>query len=194
MSRPQHLKAVRLRLIPAALGLGAVVALAGCSAGQVTETDTQVAAVNGGSGDVKDVAVRDATLTFPSEASFYPAGSSAPMELVVSNQGPDDELVSVSSPYAASAKVSGDTSLPTNTALHAVGENEDLAPGENARIVDITLQGLKQQISPGVTVPVTFSFAKAGQITVQVPIGQDDTPRPEHGNPPAEGHEGQSEH
>ncbi|MFC7341149.1 copper chaperone PCu(A)C [Saccharopolyspora griseoalba] len=187
MSRPQHLKAVRLRLIPAALGLGAVVALAGCSAGQVTETDTQVAAVNGGSGDVKDVAVRDATLTFPSDASFYPAGASAPMELVLANQGPDDRLVSVASPYAASATVSGETSLPTNSALHALGGNEQLDPGEDARTVKITLQGLKQQVGAGVTVPVTFTFEKAGQVTVQVPLGKDHNPRPEHGNPPAEG-------
>lgn len=187
MSRPQHHKAVRLRLIPAALGLGAVVALAGCSAGQVTETDTQVAAVNGGSGEVKDVAVRDATITFPSDASFYPAGASAPIELMLANQGPDDRLVSVSSPYAASATVSGETTLPRDSSLQALGENERLNPGPDARIVEISLQGLKQQIGPGVTIPVTFTFEKAGQVTVQVPLGADHSPRPEHGNPPAEG-------
>jgi copper(I)-binding protein len=191
VSRPQHLKAVRLRLIPAALGLGAVVALAGCSAGQVTETDTQVAAVNGASGDVKDVAVRDATFTFPSDASFYPAGASAPMELMLANRGPDDRLVSVSSPYAASATVSGETTLPTDSALHALGGNDELNPGPSARTVKITLQGLKQQLGAGVTIPVTFTFEKAGQLTVQVPLGQDHDPRPEHGNPPAEGEGGE---
>lgn len=189
MSRPQHLKAVRLRLIPAALGLGAVVALAGCSAGQITETDTQVAAVNGGSGDAKQVAVRNATLTFPTGGAFYRAGSSAPLELVVSNEGPDDKLVQVSSPYAASAQVSGTSDLPSHTALHVTGPTPEPATADQ-RKAQITLNGLKQDITPGVTVPVTFVFAKAGQITVQVPIGEDHNPRPEHGSPVPGGHAG----
>ncbi|MDI2030732.1 hypothetical protein QFW96_19010 [Saccharopolyspora sp. TS4A08] len=185
MSRPQHLKAVRLRLIPAALGLGAVVALAGCSAGQVTETDTQVAAVNGGSGDAQQVAVRNATLAFPTEGAFYRAGSSAPLELVLSNTGPNDKLVQVTSPFAASGQVGGTTDLPTNTSLHASGPTAKPA-GNDQRTVQIALNGLKQDITPGVTVPVTFVFEKAGPVTVQVPIGADHNPRPEHGSP-AEG-------
>lgn len=189
MSRPQHLKAVRLRLIPAALGLGAVVALAGCSAGQVTETDTQVAAVNGGSGDVKQVAVRNATLSFPTEGAFYRAGSSAPLELVLSNEGPNDKLVQVTSPYAASATVGGVTDLPSRTALHATGPSAQPAAGVDQRKVQITLNGFKQDITPGVTVPVTFVFAQAGQVTVQVPIGADHNPRPEHGSPAPGGHQ-----
>lgn len=188
MSRPQHLKAVRLRLIPAALGLGAVVALAGCSAGQITETDTQVAAVNGGSGDAKQVAVRNATLSFPTEGAFYRAGSSAPLELVLSNEGPDDKLVQVTSPYAASAQVSGTSDLPSNTALHATGPSAQPATADQ-RTVQITLNGLKQDITPGVTIPVTFVFAKAGQVTIQVPIGEDHNPRPEHGSPTPGGHQ-----
>ena len=189
MSRPQHLKAVRLRLIPAALGLGAVVALGGCSAGQVTETDTQVAAVNGASGDAKQVAVRNATLAFPTEAAFYRAGSSAPVELVLSNGGPDDKLVQVSSPFAASAQISGISELPSGTALHATGPSAKPA-GAGQRTVQITLNGLKQDTTPAVTIPVTFVFAKAGQVTVQVPIGEDHNPRPEHGSPVPGGHAG----
>ncbi|RRO17369.1 copper chaperone PCu(A)C [Saccharopolyspora rhizosphaerae] len=169
-------------MIPAALGLGAVVALAGCSAGQVTETDTQVAAVNGGSGDAKQVAVRNATLAFPPQGAFYRAGSSAPVQVVLSNEGPNDKLVQVSSPYAASGQVSGTTDLPSNTALHATGPSaQPASTGE--RTVQITLNGLKQDITPGVTIPVTFVFAQAGQVTVQVPIGEDHHPRPEHGSP-----------
>ncbi|GAA2791026.1 hypothetical protein [Saccharopolyspora taberi] len=209
MSRPQHQKAVRLRLASAALGIGAVVALAGCSAGQVTETDTQVAAVNGGSGTVQDIAIRDAELTFPSHGSAYRAGSSAPLELVLANEGGiDDRLVQVSSTYAASVEVRGDTALPAGTALHATGEKsgqptiqhepsgsaQPTASGEptappaaqggpsERREVRITVNGLTQDITPGVTIPVTFVFEKAGPVTVQVPIGADHNPRPEgHG-------------
>ncbi|MFI0465249.1 MULTISPECIES: copper chaperone PCu(A)C [Saccharopolyspora] len=185
MSRPQHLKAVRLRLIPAVIGLGAVVALAGCSAGQVTETDTQVAAVNGGNGDLKQISIRDASFTFPTTDARYPAGSSAPVQLVIANEGPSDKLVQVSSPYAASATLGGITDLPSRTALHAVGKSAQVQQGETAadRVVEITLNGFKQDITPGVTVPVTFVFEKAGSVTVQVPVGADHSPRPEHGSP-----------
>ncbi|MCI2424005.1 copper chaperone PCu(A)C [Saccharopolyspora sp. K220] len=185
MSRPQHFKAARLRLIPAAIGLGAVVALAGCSAGQVTETDTQVAAVNGGSGDLNKIAIRNATFIFPTSGARYPAGSSAPVQLVLTNEGPDDKLVQVSSPYANSATLGGITELPSRTALHATGGSAQVQQAETTadREVQITLNGFKQDIGPGVTVPVTFVFEKAGAVTVQVPIGPDHSPRAEHGSP-----------
>jgi copper(I)-binding protein len=211
VSRSQHHKAVRLRLAPAALGFGAVIALAGCSAGQVTQTDTQVAAVNGASGTVRDVGVRDAQFTFPTVAPFYPAGSSAPLQTVlVNDSGQADRLLQVTSPYAASVQVSGSTDLPSRTALRAYGtlpsnsrqpsqpagspapasgSAEPSAAGSPSgqREIKITLNGLTQKIGPGVTVPVTFVFEKAGAVTVQVPIGADPKPRPEHGSP-GEGH------
>lgn len=194
MSRTSHTKALRLRLIPAALGMGAVIALAGCSAGQVTETDTQVSAVNGASGQVKDLSVRDAQFSFPSgKKPLYPAGSSAPMELVLVNGGDKlDRLVQVSSPYAASGRLAGTTDLPGRTALRAMGEPaEPTIQGHpsDQKTVTITLDGLKQDIRPGVTIPVTFVFANSGAVTVQVPIGPDHKPRPERGSPePASNH------
>jgi copper(I)-binding protein len=213
VSRPQHLKAARLRLVSAALGLGVAVALAGCSAGQVTQTDTQVAAVNGGSGSVKEIAVRNAQLSFPTSGQFYATGSSAPLQVVLANEGEDDRLVEVSSPYAQSATVEGETTLPSGTALHAYGEaaatptqqaqptgqqqqptaESSAAPqsSENQlgqREVQITLNGLTQDITPGVTIPVTFKFEKAGEVTVQVPIAEDTKPRGPEDPGSAQGH------
>nr|WP_228046278.1 hypothetical protein [Saccharopolyspora sp. HNM0983] len=191
-------------MIPAALGIGAVAVLGGCSAGQVTETDTQVAAVNGASGDAQDVAVRNAHLSFPTAGASYPAGSSAPLELVIANEGPDDQLVRVTSPYAQSADLGGETALPQGTALHGTGESAGAGPTDGAqpgepqtgepqtpapaspngqREVQITLTGFTQEIGPGVVIPVTFEFANAGPVTMQVPIGEDDAPRPEHNSP-----------
>lgn len=201
MSRPQHHIAPRARLASAALGLGAVIALAGCSAGQVTETDTQVAAVSGGSGDVNNVGVRNAMLTFPEGQSRYTAGSSAPLQAVLINDGAqDDKLVQANSPFAQSVQIGQTTDLPAHTSLHALGQpQESSQPSEGAqpaqqpeqqpaqgsatsqRQVSITLNGLTQDITPGVTVPVTFVFAKSGPVTVQVPIAHDEGPRPEHG-------------
>ncbi|MFR9728507.1 copper chaperone PCu(A)C [Saccharopolyspora sp. MS10] len=181
MSRPQH-HPFRARLTSAALGLGALVALAGCSAGQVTETDTQVAAVPGGSGDAGGIGVRNATLSFPETGARYPAGSSAPLAgVLINDTGELDRLVRVSSTYARSAQVGEETTLPSRSALHAYGSEEVHAGGPEQRQVSITLQGLTQDITPGVTIPVTFEFEKAGPLTVQVPIGEDSTPRPDTG-------------
>ncbi|MGA6165581.1 hypothetical protein [Amycolatopsis magusensis] len=92
----------------AALGLGAALALAGCGAGQITQTDTQLPAVTGGFADLGKLAVRDAKLTFPGEAAYYPAGADAPVELVVANNGPaDDELVAVTAEGATGTEIQG---------------------------------------------------------------------------------------
>lgn len=239
MSRPQQYKAVRLRWIPAVLGLGVVIALAGCSAGQTAQTRTEVAAVSGGSGDVQAIAVRNAMFTFPTGRSVYPAGASVPLSAVLINSGSQgDRLVRVSSTYATSAQISGDTNLPGRTSLIATGvlppslrpvasaqptsgsaeppsTSQSAPPGSPTTTatsptttatsaltsgpvmpsmpagpvagpsgeptLTITLTGLKQLMTPGVTIPVTFVFERAGAVTVQVPIGDDPTPRPGSG-------------
>lgn len=181
VSRPKH-HTFRVRLTSAALGLGAVVALAGCSAGQVTETDTQVSAVPGGSGDANGIGVRNATLSFPESGARYPAGSSAPLAgVLINDTGELDRLVQVNSTFAGSVEVGKERTLPSRTALHAYGAENVQAGGTQQREVSITLKGLTQDITPGVTIPVTFVFEKAGPVTVQVPIGEDTTPRPDTG-------------
>lgn len=199
MSRPKHTKATRLRLAPAVLGLGAVVALSGCATGQQAETSEQTAAIYGANGNVKHMAVRNATLTFPDGEPYYPKGSTAPVDVVLINEAmQQDRLVEVSSSYAASAKISGKTTIPGGTRLYSdgvrAGQSSDYKPtslSEGAGPADpkpvgpvqrpqvnISLVGLTQNIRPGVTIPVTFTFARAGSTTVYVPIGPSGEPRP----------------
>jgi copper(I)-binding protein len=181
-------------LVPAAIGLGALIALTGCSAGQSAETTTEVSAVNGGSASTQQIDIRNAVFTFPGGQSSYPAGSALPLSAVLVNNGSQgDRLLRVSSTYARSAQVTGDTNLPAGRALRATGTPPPTTPptrggsvpvtsgpdydqqptGEPA--VTITLIGATQQITPGVTIPVTFYFQHAGAITLQVPIGPDPT-------------------
>lgn len=226
MSRPQEHKAVgrsavRRRLVPAVLGLGAVLALAGCDAGQTTQTANQVSAVDGASAQSRGIDVRDAQMTYPAQGNLYRAGSSAPLQLLLINQGTQsDRLVSVSSPYATSALVGGTTVIAPGVALRAFGtpaaepsssasspapssspsssaaSSSPAAPTSqpagsvatpgpteqavNQQTVQITLAGLKQDITPGVTIPVTFVFEHAGPITVQMPMGTDPRLRSDH--------------
>ncbi|MEP6853522.1 MAG: hypothetical protein ABJA87_12830 [bacterium] len=63
---------------------------------------------------------------------------------------------------SASPTASGPVTIPAN-GLVQVG------PGTPADTV-ITMTGLKQALTPGLSVPVTFAFASAGRITLQLPV------------------------
>lgn len=194
MSRSQHSKAVRPRLVPAVVGLGAVVALSGCATGQQAETSQQVAAIAGSSAETKTMAVRNATLGFPDGTdgrAVYEKGSSAPVDAVLINESErSDKLVRVSSSYAQSSEITGTRTIPGKQRLYAVeeqgGSTEKLTAAEAANDererVRISLDGLSQDIYPGTTIPVRFTFAEAGSVTLQVPIGGSPEPRPEHGS------------
>ncbi|ASU80746.1 hypothetical protein CDG81_01745 [Actinopolyspora erythraea] len=179
-------------MVPALVGLGAVAALSGCATGQQAETAQQVAAIYGASGDAKTMAVRNATLSYPEEGSVYPEGSNAPVETVLVNSGEQqDRLTGVSSSYARSVEVSGTQRIPSGTRLYAVSDAADqtgitaveATSDDERETVRITLEGLTQGIRPGVTIPVEFTFANAGSVTLQVPIGRSPEDRPEYGSP-----------
>ncbi|QYN23528.1 hypothetical protein [Amycolatopsis sp. DSM 110486] len=93
--------------------LGAALVLAGCGAGQITQTDTQQPAVNGTYAQVKTLVLRDAAVQYPAQGAAYSAGQPAPLTLTIVNQGAqDDQLVSVSSEGTKSpAQISGATDI-----------------------------------------------------------------------------------
>jgi copper(I)-binding protein len=140
--RQQNRRAPGLRKMTSVVaGLGAVLFIAGCGAGQITQTDTQNAAVNGATADVGTIAIRDAEMVLPDTLPegetescqliyYYPAGASAPIELFIVNEGDvDDELVSVTSQVAGSVTVQGDTSVVAGSSL-VVGEHARADAGE----------------------------------------------------------------
>ncbi|GAB3475823.1 copper chaperone PCu(A)C [Amycolatopsis cihanbeyliensis] len=177
----------------AALGLAAAIVVAGCGAGQITQTDTQQAAVNGAQATVGSLAIRDAVLAYPPNDSVYRAGSSAELNLRVINDGDQPaELVSVSSDAAANAIISGASTIAGRNVL-VIGSTEGEVPdfqrptggpdGEPERPGEggIVLRGLAYDVRPGMNVPVTFTFADAGQVTVELPIGVPEHPRTDDG-------------
>jgi copper(I)-binding protein len=110
--------------------LGAL-ALAGCGAGQVTQTDAQLPAVVGANAGVGAVVVRDAYIEFGEQAkgpNVYPRGAAAPLEMTIVNTGVvADRLVSASSPAAASVAITGDTEVPPGRVLLIEGGPEAAA-------------------------------------------------------------------
>jgi copper(I)-binding protein len=103
----------------------AAVAVAGCGAGQITQTSRQVSAVEGASATAGQIAIRNATVEFdaPAEsAAVYPAGGNAPLQMSIVNTGAEvDRLVAASSPAAASVQISGVLRIPGGQELSIQG-------------------------------------------------------------------------
>ena len=146
-------------LLPVAAVVAAVLALSGCAAGQVSQTADQVAGVDGANGTVGYLGVRNAVLAVTTN-SAYAKGANAPLQLWVSNAGTQpDTLSSITTPAATSVQINGIKIIPGQTLRDFTGTRSA-----------ITLQGLTSKITYGQAVPVTFVFATAGSLTVNVPI------------------------
>jgi copper(I)-binding protein len=176
------------RLSAAGAGLAAstlvvAVALTGCSAGQVSQTANQESAVNGTSGTVGHVALRNVHLQAVQTADYLQPGQTVELMMLASNGSPDtnDRLVGITSDVGT-ITVAGDATLPANDVL-VVGspDGQDrtaLEAIERANLAKATV-ALAKPISNGLTYDFTFNFEKAGQTTLAVPISAGSAPRQE---------------
>ncbi len=90
------------------LALGAALALTGCGAGQITQTSTQQAAVNGTHAQVKNIDLRNAAVQYPTSGPGYAAGATPALTLTIVNRGAqDDSLVSVTTEDGTQATIEG---------------------------------------------------------------------------------------
>ncbi|WP_327094334.1 hypothetical protein OIE68_29720 [Nocardia vinacea] len=90
----------RRRMVSVAvLAAGAALVLSGCSAGQISQTATQVAAVNGNHADIDRISLRNVHIVFPATGTDYTndKGGKAIVALSVVNNGETvtDELTSI---------------------------------------------------------------------------------------------------
>ena len=148
------------------LAVGAVVgafALAGCGAGQITQTSIQQSGVGGASANVGQIAIREAAFAFTGDgktAVIYQSGSDAPLTMTVVNFGDQvDKLTNVSSPAAESVKITGDGTiasgrvllvegLPAGEPAGAPGE-PTAAPGASARATPAPGASARATPAPG---------------------------------------------
>lgn len=182
----------------AALFVGALVgalALTGCGAGQIAGTAEQVSAVNGSNVGAGDIKVRDAVIVYGEQVegdAVYSRGADAPLTMTIVNEGADaDRLVSASSVWAESVEVGGTTEIPGGRAVVVEGDiavsgatapggaptiapNTAPEPGAGAQIV---LTGLLDDLRVGPTYEVVLTFDRAGEVRLQVPVGNTAEPR-----------------
>jgi hypothetical protein len=135
-------------------------AVSGCAAGMYSQTADQVAAIDGANGTVGDIAILNARLA-PTVRDDYPAGSNARLLLYVSNISlTADSLESVTTSAAASVRITGDATLPPQKLSDFASETG----------TEVIVTGFIQDQPYGVSIPMTFSFANAGSIDLNIPI------------------------
>ena len=138
-------------------------AIAGCEAGQDAPTLEFHPASAGQQADFNGIKITNAFVLGAPTGSTVPSGSSASMFVSLYNSNDNsDALLSATAPAAAdSISLSGGTvALPANSAPVNL-------TGPEPKVV---LEDLTKPLRGGTTVPVTFNFQHAGQVTLQVPV------------------------
>jgi copper(I)-binding protein len=153
----------------------AAVAVAGCGAGQITQTSSQVAAVEGASATSGQIAVRNAMIEFDEAAhgaAIYPIGGSAPLQMVIVNTGTElDRLVAASSPVAESVQISGVLRIPGGQALTVEGAPTPLVAPAAATATPSATTGAAPSTSTPTTAPSPTAPSTAAPSTSAPPTG-----------------------
>ena len=159
MSRTARLP--RRVLFPAAfVVVAACLALSGCAAGKISQTADQVAAIDGANGTIGDITVLNARLA-PVEGEGYAQGSNGRLLLWISNDAlAADTLKQVSTPAADSVRIVGDASISAQYLA-------DLSSLTGPRVV---VTNFTEDVPHGQSIPMTFSFANAGTLNLDIPI------------------------
>lgn len=170
----------------------------GCAAGRHSQTAYQRPTLDGTEATVGSIALRGMTIEPPAASTFYAKGTSAPVRLVIVNSGESaDQLTGITSPSisgwrvfptaSAAQGVLDPTGTPTSSAVSpSSGAASATSAGSQpvnlpagARVswgtpegkAVLVLTSLRKPAYPGSSIPITFSFAKAGNVTVRVPVG-----------------------
>jgi copper(I)-binding protein len=138
-------------------------AIAGCEAGEDAPTLQFHPASAGAQTVFNGIKITNAFVLGAPTGATVPSGSSASLFVSLYNSGDgSDTLLSAAAPgAAASISLSGGTvSLPANSApVNLTGPQPD-----------VVLENLTKPLRGGTTIPVTFDFQHAGQVTLQLPV------------------------
>jgi hypothetical protein len=177
--------ASRKAAVAAAAGIGLLTT--GCVAGQTSPTRHQASSVGGSNDQVGPIQLSD--------VQFYPAGAPGTPSREYYKRGDDvtviaqitnradvgDRLEKISSPefggvtYHGAHRIGADSTLVTGVSQDGgsvAGRHTPSAAAPGSSTARITMNNLRlKRFYSGLTIPVTFSFAKAGSITISVPMG-----------------------
>lgn len=203
------------RVAVAALLACTAIAVTACSSGQISQTARQVAAVNGNEVDAGRIALRNVRIDFPGALGADPKrysnakGGKAVLLFSAVNSSADvpDVLTGISTDAGTVRITQASTDATaqlrpqqTLVARRAVNEapvaekSADVDPAAAPIFVEIT--NLSRDLTPGLTVDVTFTFKRNGTVNVRVPVDAGpDAPTPlSVGSEQGDAAEGHGEH
>jgi copper(I)-binding protein len=159
------------------------VVLSACSAGQVTQTATQERDKTGAQAQVGDISLRQAELLHPRGGS-YERGDDADLQVAIVNGGTEpDTLVRVEGDGFDSAEIQGPTtgtsastsaSPSTSAGTASRGSGIEIPAGGTVFVggddYNVTLVNLREPLTTGQYLDVTFTFENAGDVTIPVTV------------------------
>jgi len=170
----------------AALALIGAGAVAGCSAGQVSQTAMQQSAVDGNQAVINNVALRNVHMQALQTGAFLHPGATVDLVLVAVNESPDitDKLVGITTDIGK-VTVTGDPTLPASGVLFVGSQNgqskKSVSAVVNAEWAKATV-ALSKPITNGLNYDFTFNFEKAGSVSMGVPVSAPES-GPHHESP-----------
>ena len=158
----------------AAGGLIGAAALAGCSAGQLSQTAMQQSAVDGNQAVINNVGLRNVRIQAAQTGDFLRPGATVDLVLVAVNQSPDvaDRLVGITTDIGK-VTVTGNPTLPASGVLFFGNQNGQTKKADRAIEAGDTVKAtvaLTKPITNGPNYDFTFQFEKAGSVSLGVPI------------------------
>lgn len=162
----------------AAVGVGVVLSSTACSAGQVSQSANQAAAVNGAEADFGPVALRDVQILYPSDKSDEVFGDGGPFKIafVISNNSPD-RYVRLDKITATKGQVEivnelGDRIIPpggsiragTPVALLTAAADSAGSQTDTPKPLVVTLRDAGKTVAAGLTTELRFTFSTASVV------------------------------
>ena len=145
------------RVLAVGIGLAAVLPLTACGAGNKAETTFEQTTINGLNTASGPMLIRDAFVAGPGTQ-----GGSVTAYMGFCNTGAEDDTLTSATSSAASS-----VDLPGTVKVQA-GNCALLTPGS----AGLTINGLKNNLFVGSSLPITLSFTKAGEVPLLLPVEQ----------------------
>ena len=196
-AQPSAKRSTRRIAVATALAAAAAISLSSCAAGQHAATAVDKPAIAGTGGSVGTIDLLDVSVQAPNVpgrdtgSKYYVVGDNAPLTITLVNTGhAADTLTSVTSTSFASWQIVSTPLVTEGSSASGGSTSQVIAPqsrvalglsnlgigsGESADTLLMTgLQG--NDLYPGSVIPITFTFANAGSVTLNVPVDLTSSP------------------
>ncbi|RZQ61430.1 copper chaperone PCu(A)C [Amycolatopsis suaedae] len=131
----------------------------------------------GTSAEIGEVKLRNVYVERPDDGAHRPGDSARVAFTVVSSENADDRLTAVTTGHAREVRINWDQHCDgTAEPVTALPLRNGGVPGPADRAVTghlpyhLTLVGFTREVLAGTTVPLTFTFARAGTVTVDAMV------------------------